>query len=497
MDSRHLNFTLESVQDPDLSRIADLPSLEGTKAELRRILEGDPHDWNARNQLAFLISRERTSIAKRFAFNFPGALELIRQGLLMDFGPDTVDRIEDHLTTRETELIVHPLAKATGFPGRESGFSLDHPGIGAILAMRKQSATCRRIKKASRAGIPRGQVLTLPDGDFYYDDPLDAAWSFTTGVPVSNTSLLQLVSAMQAAVALSGGRFAPLHRVARVPEPVTPETGPSGVTLTLDSSFLDMDRFTQVSLLLDAVGECSAIGPDAPTEPAKSWGPVSLSGVRVPILDFNGLSLGPKVARDILLDCGADAWLSDTEKLLQRETCGPEREPTFVGVSLSDRRIESFLDFLLRFRAVHPDLPVVIGGPSVVQWRELTAVLPGDGFFLLGGDAEAVLPALAFSIAGIRRGEDVAGDLARMRGLVYRLSNQAGFIRPESPAEAGSYPLHLPSEDGGGFDWNPNRGCPKRCAYCNNVQGSLATRFLFLHAGPPVSHRRSRGGGSS
>lgn len=120
-----------------------------------------------------------------------------------------------------------------------------------------------------------------------------------------------------------------------------------------------------------------------------------------------------------------------------------------------------------RLKRLHPDVPVILGGPqaSVVDVQTLEAFAPVD--YVLRGEADASLPQLLSILSG-----ENAAALDSVAGLTYR---HGGTVRKTGPAplvELDDLPLPAfdldpYAADRGSLALELGRGCPFACTFCS------------------------------
>jgi radical SAM superfamily enzyme YgiQ (UPF0313 family) len=130
------------------------------------------------------------------------------------------------------------------------------------------------------------------------------------------------------------------------------------------------------------------------------------------------------------------------------------------------------LALLLKRR--RPDLPIILGGPSVYQSPRFAKYLAATGAFdaVAMGDAEGILEPF---LDAVRRGR----DLALVPGLITASQAGRGYLAPP-----GVDLSSMPPPDYSGFDLarylpftlpvHATRGCPFRCRYCSEHRESFA-----------------------
>lgn len=473
-----LPLILEKIEDPDILSLADLPSLKKKGEVFEAFLKSDPENWSIRQQLAWIIAGQRTSTAKRWAFNFEKALDLLRVGIVQTIGSEKTAELDELINHSMFDLVYHPmddflLLHAANWPLEKYEESVRNRMM-AYLKLAKKKFTCHEIKRVSQDAIPRGQILTREDTDYWYDPPLETplCYHFFKTATITNSTILQIASLMQIVGWKYGVKWDTEHHImpktAGAPLVAVEETKAG---LRFDGAFLELKRLDQYRALVSILPSLRPLEPFSDVRLQSESGEVSPA---IWLTDFNGLSLGVHLVKDILLHHGIAAAVCSDLEIYSILKTNPYKVFKMVGISLSDRGIEDALAFIGNVRLIDSAIPIIIGGAATLQYRELFAILSNTPHvYIFLGDSENRLPMLIELLTHrYANGENKTNELLRFDGLLYRSDTQIGFCRPEINSPQ---PMHLllpvPENNKTAYDWNPNRGCPKRCAYCNNVQG--------------------------
>ncbi|MBF0117637.1 MAG: hypothetical protein HQK79_02285 [Desulfobacterales bacterium] len=201
--------------------------------------------------------------------------------------------------------------------------------------------------------------------------------------------------------------------------------------------------------------------------------------IKVLLFDFNKLSMGIRLVQDILIDEGIHADIIEPSGEFIKKM---EQDFHVIAISLSDRHLDEAAKFISDIREINKRIPIIIGGPAVVQYRELFCLLAYEEIYFYIGDAEELLSKLIKLLyAKYVEKQPIDNLLMDMHGLIFRTADSIGIIKPEIPSRTCEFRLFLPKQEKNGldYDWNPSRGCPNRCAYCNNVQGKFRAASLL------------------
>jgi hypothetical protein len=504
IDARdQFNFKFEEIADQRLQEISGMASLAETRENLEVLLKTDGSNWQARKKLAFLYAGERISSARRWDFNFGKGIKLLREGLEQAFDDTKCSEIDGLIEQYRLEIIFNPLPDAVSamkpaFDVR--AIPLDDR-VASYIELKKKELTCKQIWLESHICIPRGQIITDQRGDYWYDGPIEASYRFSLGKDcrIKNSAVLRLLSLMNCIARGNPIQWTERHyicdHIPQGPEYIyhhnllaVCEMG-STYSLTVTSIFLEETRQKQLGLLSEAMKMVlrGAKG-EANTEPSQADHqevlPIAArmpDDVEVLLVDMHGISSGLHLVKDVLLNAGFQADILSPADVLA--TLASAKDVLrIVGISASDRHIEECLSLVSRIQASGLNIPIMIGGASTLQYREFFSIIPGENIFLCLGDGEEKLPSLiSLLYRKYRQARDISTSLSQFNGLLYRTGECIGIIRPDVTSQVTTVQLFLPKPEQAkkAYDWNPSRGCPKRCAYCNNVQGRWRSASLL------------------
>ena len=176
-----------------------------------------------------------------------------------------------------------------------------------------------------------------------------------------------------------------------------------------------------------------------------------------------------------IVDIPALRW--DYEKLISHIR---EEKPDVVGLSIMTPWYLKTKEMIKVIRDNFKDLKIVVGGPHVTVFPELTLEEDENIDFAMYGEAELSFKNLLEAIEGKRDFKDVDGLVYRDNGInknkpidfekdLDKIPMPARDLLPMDKYKAApTYYLELPS-----FLILSSRGCPFACSYCSKVSGKM------------------------
>jgi radical SAM superfamily enzyme YgiQ (UPF0313 family) len=181
----------------------------------------------------------------------------------------------------------------------------------------------------------------------------------------------------------------------------------------------------------------------------------------------------------------------DTGILSDREiTAFLERPYDLIGFSVSSRAYWESVDLLRRYKYLHPDTPVVYGGPHVSMMKEQALEREPMIDYAVVGEGEVTFYELVSVIKeqGINPRPD---DLQRIDGLIWRHDDEIVVNRSrEQIQDLDALPLpafdlfpvkRYPSE----YPITTSRGCPFSCTFCT-VASLWGNRRFRVHSAKKI-----------
>jgi len=162
----------------------------------------------------------------------------------------------------------------------------------------------------------------------------------------------------------------------------------------------------------------------------------------------------------------------DTGILSDQEiTAFLERPYDLIGFSVSSRAYRESVDLLRRYKYLHPDTPVVYGGPHVSMMKEQALEREPMIDYAVVGEGEVTF----YELVSVIKEQGVnpkPEDLQRIDGLIWRHDDEIVVNRSrEQIQDLDALPLpafdlfpvkRYPSE----YPITTSRGCPFSCTFC-------------------------------
>ena len=473
----------------ELKKIGKLKSITQITSKLEKRLGKNPVDFNALKKLAILYSNRRKSI-NRFDFDFESAYLILKKCFSIFLADEAdIDRIDSIIESFRNYLIYNSYSEIKKiFLSFYERYEIPKEVLEFYVNLKKRELTYSETVKTGFINIPYAAIITDEKNQYRLESPIRGKYIFRFHCEKrQNYRQFQLISLLQFCEAEFSTYYNSFIEVYSYAEFRKKYSGNKyicidGQNIKISDKFLDLNRKKQFDIILNLHSDknLKAVQTNQ-TKEKKCFEDSgcfqlesSLSDIECAVIDFHSISGAPFLIRDILLDACCSAAVIQPINVKDKFKSGKPDAFKIVCVSLSDRKLKEFLEFIDSFKVENPDIPVIIGGASSIQYRELFSLLDYDEIYIYIGDADEQLPRL-INILKEKHifNSDISEKLNGLTGILYRDRNCVGIIKPDIPYNVKRVRLYLPAFDRNGrdFDWNPNRGCPNRCAYCNNVQG--------------------------
>ena len=176
---RELHFTYENILEQDLLNISQMRSIYDIKKDLEGNLLAGKQSLAERKLYASYVVKERKNGKGRFHYNMDKAIKIMADGIREAYG-NKIDSLNDFIEKRKDVFVFHYLEDVLLDMNSSLQEYSDIPQdmVRFYLQLRKSDFTYKSILEKSANGIPRGQIITANNGDYYYEEPIEDAFVF-------------------------------------------------------------------------------------------------------------------------------------------------------------------------------------------------------------------------------------------------------------------------------------------------------------------------------